>query len=89
MLPLVKFFYYGFAWRIFGWWKLGKRNFRQLWNIRINAEARNNGISYSKLMHGLKLANIEVNRKMLSELAIFDAEGFKALCDTAKAALEK
>ena len=66
-----------------------KRNFRKLWITRINAAANQNNISYSKLMHGLKLANIEVNRKMLSELAIFDAEGFKALCDTAKAALEK
>ena len=66
-----------------------KRDFRKLWITRINAAANQNNISYSKLMHGLKLANIEVNRKMLSELAIYDAEGFKALCDTAKAALNK
>lgn len=69
--------------------KRKKRDFRRLWIARINAGARINDLSYSKLMHGLKLANIEVNRKMLSELAIYDAEGFKALCDTAKAALNK
>ncbi len=69
--------------------KRKKRDFRRLWIARINAGARLNNISYSKLMHGLKLANIEVNRKMLSELAIFDAEGFAALCETAKNALNK
>jgi len=64
-----------------------KRQFRQLWIARINAAARLNGLSYSKLMFGLKSAGIEVNRKMLSEVAIADPEGFKALCDSAKAKL--
>lgn len=64
-----------------------KRQFRQLWIARINAAARMNGLSYSKLMYGLKLAEVEVNRKMLSEMAINDAEGFTKLCDAAKAKL--
>ncbi len=64
-----------------------KRQFRQLWIARINAAARMNGLSYSKLMHGLKLADIEINRKMLSEMAINDAEGFTKLCEVAKAKL--
>ena len=64
-----------------------KRQFRQLWIARINAAARLNGLSYSKLMFGLKSAGIEMNRKMLSEVAIADPEGFKALCDSAKAKL--
>ena len=64
-----------------------KRDFRKLWITRINAAARMNGLSYSKLMHGLKLANIAINRKMLSEMAIHDAEGFTKLCEEAKAAL--
>lgn len=66
-----------------------KRDFRRLWIARINAGARVNDLSYSKLMHGLKLANIDINRKMLSELAIYDAEGFSALCAEAKKALAK
>ncbi len=61
-----------------------KRQFRRLWIARINAAARMNDISYSKLMYGLKLAEVEVNRKMLSEMAISDPEGFKALTDLAK-----
>lgn len=69
--------------------KRKKRDFRRLWIARINAGARINNISYSKLMHGLKLANIEINRKMLSELAIYDAAGFASLCETAKNALNK
>lgn len=69
--------------------KRKKRDFRRLWIARINAGARLNNISYSKLMHGLKLANVEVNRKMLSELAINDPAGFTALCETAKQALNK
>ena len=69
--------------------KRKKRDFRRLWIARINAGARLNNISYSKLMHGLKLANIDIKRKMLSELAIYDAEGFTALCETAKNALNK
>ena len=64
-----------------------KRQFRQLWIARINAAARLNGLSYSKLMFGLKSAGIDMNRKMLSEVAIADPEGFKALCDSAKAKL--
>ena len=64
-----------------------KRQMRQLWIARINAAARMNGLSYSKLMHGLKLADIEINRKMLAEMAVNDAEGFAALAETAKAKL--
>lgn len=64
-----------------------KGNMRKLWIARINAAARMNGLSYSKLMHGLKLAGIAVNRKMLSEMAIHDAAGFTAICDAAKATL--
>ena len=64
-----------------------KRQFRQLWIARINAACRMNGISYSKFMYGLKLADIEINRKMLSDLAINDAEGFTALVEAAKAKL--
>ncbi|HHU72823.1 MAG TPA: 50S ribosomal protein L20 [Clostridiales bacterium] len=61
-----------------------KRQFRQLWIARINAAARMNGLTYSTFMHGLKLANVDINRKMLSEMAINDAEGFTALAEVAK-----
>ena len=61
-----------------------KRQFRQLWIARINAAARLNGLSYSKLMHGLKLAEIDINRKMLAEMAVNDAEGFAKLAEIAK-----
>ena len=61
-----------------------KRQFRRLWIARINAAARMNDLSYSKLMYGLKLANADINRKMLSEMAVYDAEGFKSVCDLAK-----
>ena len=64
--------------------KQRKRQFRQLWIARINAAARMNGISYSKFMHGLKLAGVEVNRKMLSEMAISDPAGLAALAELAK-----
>ena len=64
-----------------------KRQMRQLWIARINAAARMNGLSYSKLMHRLKLADIEINRKMLAEMAVNDAEGFAALAEAAKAKL--
>ncbi len=64
-----------------------KREYRRLWIARINAAARMNGISYSRLMDGLKKAGVSINRKMLSEMAIHDAEGFTALVETAKAAL--
>ena len=66
-----------------------KRDFRKLWITRINAAANSNGISYSKLIHGLKLANIDINRKMLSEIAIHDEATFKSLVDTAKKSLAK
>ena len=61
-----------------------KRQFRRLWIARINAAARMNDLSYSKLMYGLKLANADINRKMLSEMAVYDAEGFKSVCKLAK-----
>ena len=61
-----------------------KRQFRQLWIARINAAARMNGISYSQMMHGLKVAGVDINRKMLAEMAVNDAEGFAALAELAK-----
>ena len=61
-----------------------KRDFRALWIARINAAARINGLSYSKFMYGLKLAGVEVNRKMLAEMAVNDAEGFATLAELAK-----
>ena len=64
-----------------------KRDFRRLWIARINAAARMNGLSYSKLMHGLKLASVDMNRKMLADIAIADPAGFTALAETAKKAL--
>ena len=64
-----------------------KREMRKLWIARINAAARMNDISYSKLMHGLKVANVEINRKMLSEIAIRDPEAFTAIVKIAKEAL--
>jgi large subunit ribosomal protein L20 len=64
-----------------------KRDFRKLWIARINAAARMNDISYSQLMHGLKTAGIDMNRKMLAELAVSDAEGFAKLAEAAKQAL--
>ncbi|MDK2808095.1 MAG: large subunit ribosomal protein [Clostridiales bacterium] len=65
--------------------KQKKRQFRQLWIARINAAARMNGLSYSKFMYGLKLAEVSVNRKMLAEMAINDPAGFTALVEVAKA----
>ena len=73
---------YAFAGR-----KQTKRDYRKLWIARINAAARINGISYSRLMYGLKLANVNINRKMLSDLAISDAAGFTTLEETAKTKL--
>ena len=64
-----------------------KRQFRQLWIARINAAARLNGLSYSKLMHGLKVAGVDMNRKMLAELAVNDAAGFAKLAEVAKSKL--
>ena len=62
-----------------------KRQFRQLWIARINAAARMNGLSYSKMMHGLKVAGVEINRKILADMAINDAAGFATLAELAKA----
>ncbi|MBO6229679.1 MAG: 50S ribosomal protein L20 [Ruminiclostridium sp.] len=67
--------------------RLKKRDFRRLWIARISAACKLNGMNYSTFINGLKKANISLNRKMLSEIAISDAAGFTALCDKAKAAL--
>ena len=67
--------------------KQRKRQFRQLWIARNNAAARMNGLSYSKMMHGLKVANVDINRKMLADLAVNDAAGFAALAEIAKKAI--
>ena len=72
---------YAFAGR-----KLRKRDFRSLWITRISAACKANGMNYSTFMHGLKVAGIEINRKMLSEMAINDAVAFSALCEIAKKA---
>ena len=64
--------------------KQKKRDFRRLWIARINAAARLNGMNYSTFMHGLKMAGIEINRKVLADIAVNDAEGFKTLVETAK-----
>ena len=73
---------YAFAGR-----KQKKRDYRRLWITRISAACKLNGMNYSTFMHGLKLAGVEINRKMLSEMAINDAVAFTALCDMAKAKL--
>lgn len=67
--------------------KQKKRDFRKLWIARINAAARLNDLSYSKFMHGLKLAGIDLNRKVLADIAVSDPRAFSALCDQAKAKL--
>ena len=67
--------------------KQKKRQMRQLWIARINAAARMNGLSYSKLMHGLKVAGVDMNRNMLAEMAVNDAAGFAAVAEVAKKAL--
>lgn len=67
--------------------KLKKRDFRSLWITRISAQAKVNGMNYSTFMHGLKLAGIDLNRKMLADLAVSDKEAFAALAEKAKAAL--
>ena len=67
--------------------KQKKRQFRQLWIARINAAARMNGLSYSKFMYGLKLAGVELNRKVLADMAVNDAQGFAALAEIAKKAI--
>jgi large subunit ribosomal protein L20 len=66
-----------------------KRDFRRLWIARINAGARMNGLSYSRLMNGLKISGVEINRKMLSEMAISDSAGFAQLCEKARSAVAK
>ena len=73
---------YAFAGR-----KMKKRDFRRLWITRISAEAKNNGMNYSSFMNGLKKAGIDLNRKMLAELAVSDKEAFAAIVEKAKAAL--
>ena len=67
--------------------KQKKREFRSLWIARISAQAKVNGMNYSTLMHGLKKAGVDLNRKMLAEIAVSDKEAFAAICETAKAAL--
>ncbi|MFL2804187.1 MAG: 50S ribosomal protein L20 [Dehalococcoidia bacterium] len=67
--------------------KKKKGDMRKLWNVRINAASRDNGISYSKLIHGMNLAGIEINRKVLSEMAITNPEAFSNIVDSAKQAL--
>lgn len=69
--------------------RLKKRDLRSLWITRINAAARINGLSYSKFMHGLKASGIDLNRKVLAEIAVRDAEAFKALANKAKSAIGK
>ena len=69
--------------------RLKKRDFRRLWIARINAATRMNGLSYSRFMNGIKLAGIDMNRKMLSEIAINDPKAFANLVETAKAQLNK
>ena len=69
--------------------RLKKRDFRSLWITRINAAARINGLSYSKLMHGLKVSGINLNRKVLAEMAVNDEKAFAELAETAKNALAK
>ncbi|PKM77090.1 MAG: 50S ribosomal protein L20 [Firmicutes bacterium HGW-Firmicutes-15] len=64
--------------------KMKKREFRKLWIARINAAARNNGTTYSRMIHGLKIAGVEVDRKVLADLAITDPQGFSELADVAK-----
>jgi len=65
--------------------RVKKRDFRSLWITRINAASRINGLSYSKLIHGLKLAKVEIDRKVMAELAVSDPKGFSAIADVAKA----
>ena len=72
---------YAFAGR-----KMKKRDFRSLWITRISAQAKVNGMNYSTLMHGIKVAGIDLNRKMLAEIAVSDKEAFKVICEKAKAA---
>jgi large subunit ribosomal protein L20 len=86
---LAKQHYYRAKWYAYAGRKLKKRDFRSLWITRINIAARQNGLKYSQLMHGLKLANISVNRKMLAELAINDPPAFSEYVKIAKEQLQK
>lgn len=79
---VMKSLYYAYIGR-----KLRKRDMRSLWIARINAAARINGLSYSKFMHGLKVAGINLNRKVLADIAVNDAQAFTALAERAKASL--
>ena len=81
---MLKAYSYAFAHR-----RERKGDMRKLWNIKINAAARANGISYSKLIHGLRLSGVEVNRKMLADLAMRDADAFAQIVETAKLQLEQ
>lgn len=67
--------------------KMKKRDYRQLWIARINAGARDNGLSYSKMIHGLKVAGVDINRKVLADLAVSDPQGFTELAELAKKSL--
>ncbi len=67
--------------------RVRKRDFRKLWIVRINAAARENGLSYSRMIHGLKLAGVDLDRKILADLAIFDPKGFSQVAEVAKSAL--
>ena len=80
---MLKAYSYAFAHR-----RERKGDMRKLWNIKINAAARANGISYSKLIYGMRLAGIEVNRKMLADVAMRDPEGFTQIVETVKQHLE-
>ena len=80
---MLKAYSYAFAHR-----RERKGDMRKLWNIKINAAARANGISYSKLIYGMRLASIEVNRKMLADVAMRDPEGFTQIVETVKQHLE-
>ena len=81
---MLKAYSYAFAHR-----RERKGDMRKLWNIKINAAARANGISYSKLIHGLRLSGVEVNRKMLADLAMRDADAFTQIVETAKLQLQQ
>ena len=81
---MLKAYSYAFAHR-----RERKGDMRKLWNIKINAAARANGITYSKLIHGLRLSGVEVNRKMLADLAMRDADAFAQIVETAKTQLQQ
>ncbi|HEY8542958.1 MAG TPA: 50S ribosomal protein L20 [Pseudothermotoga sp.] len=86
---LAKQHYYRAKWYAYVGRKIKKRDYRSLWITRINIAARQNGLKYSQLMHGLKLANVAINRKMLAELAVNDPSSFSEYVKIAKEHLEK